>query len=98
MGSACDDMACSWKGCETYPACSRLLTGRHAGPAAVRGDTAYRSAVGFGRLRDLLQGVPGQFVVAGLDRQVAERDDADQPLVAVEDHQPADLLLLHEPG
>src|SRR5919201_3762614 len=55
-------------------------------------------SVGPVRLGDGLQGGSGQLLVAGLHGQVAQRDDADQPLVTVEHRQPADLVLLHQPG
>src|SRR5262245_28178794 len=50
------------------------------------------------RQGDLLQRLPGHFLIPGLDSQVAQRDDPDQPLVPVEDDQAADLVLLHQPG
>src|SRR5205085_1051168 len=40
----------------------------------------------------------GHLPVAGIHRDIAQRDDADQAMVAVNDRQPADLLLPHLPG
>ena len=35
---------------------------------------------------------------AGFDREIAQRNDADHPRVAVEDYEPADLLRRHQPS
>jgi len=40
----------------------------------------------------------GQPLIVGVGRQITERDDPNEPLVAVADDQPADLVLLHELG
>lgn len=37
-------------------------------------------------------------LVAGFDRQITERDDADKPHLPIEDDQAADLLLPHQLG
>src|SRR5262249_49695055 len=50
-----------------------------------------------GGLGDALERSRREVFVA-LDSQVAERQDADQPLVAIEDNEPANLIVLHEAG
>ena len=46
------------------------------------------------RLRDFLKRFAGRPALAR-QRQVAERDEADQPLVAIEHRQPTDLSIAH---